>query len=66
LAFWISSYNFCRVHESLRGTPGMALDVTDHIWSVGELMNAASEPSDVPPIPRNRKRHCDRARDDSG
>jgi len=52
VALWISFYNFCRVHESLRVTPGMALGVTDHIWSVGELMNAASEPSDVPPIPR--------------
>jgi hypothetical protein len=33
-------------------TPGMALGVTDHIWLVGELINAANEPSDVPPIPR--------------
>ena len=52
VALWISFYNFCRVHESLRMTPGMALGVTDHIWSVGELINAANEPSGVPPIPR--------------
>ncbi len=51
VALWIAFYNFCRVHESLRMTPGMALGVTDHIWSVGELINAATEPSNMPPIP---------------
>ena len=39
-------------HRTLRMTPGMALGATDHIWSVEELINAANEPSDVPPIPR--------------
>jgi hypothetical protein len=34
VALWICFYNFCRVHESQRMTPGMALGVTDHIWSV--------------------------------
>ncbi|MDO8431388.1 MAG: hypothetical protein Q7S58_03160 [Candidatus Binatus sp.] len=52
IALWIAFYNFCRVHESLRVTPAMALGVTDHIWSIGELINAAAQPSDVPPIPR--------------
>jgi hypothetical protein len=52
IALWIGFYNFCRVHESLRCTPAMALGVTDHIWSIAELMRAALEPSDVPPLPR--------------
>ncbi len=51
VALWIRFYNFCRVHETLRCTPAMALGVTDHIWSVAELINAALEPSDVPPLP---------------
>ena len=34
-------YNFCRVHETLRMTPAMALGVADHIWTVGELVDAA-------------------------
>lgn len=34
-------YNFCRVHEALRITPAMQLGVTDHIWSIGELIDAA-------------------------
>jgi hypothetical protein len=30
----------------------MALAVTDHIWTIAELVQAALEPSDVPPLPR--------------
>jgi hypothetical protein len=52
VALWIAFYNLCRVHETLRCTPAMALGITDHIWSVGELVKAALEPSGVPPLPR--------------
>jgi IS1 family transposase len=31
VALWIAFYNLCRVHETLRCTPSMALGVTDHI-----------------------------------
>ena len=51
VALWIAFYNFCRVHETLRCTPAMALGVTDHVWSIAELVGAALEPSDVPPLP---------------
>ncbi len=34
-------YNFVRVHKTLRMTPAMAGGVTDHIWTVPELMEAA-------------------------
>ena len=30
----------------------MALGVTDHIWTIAELVSAALELSDVPPLPR--------------
>ncbi len=52
VALWVSFYNLCRVHETLRCTPAMALGVTDHIWTIGELIAAALEPSDVPPLPK--------------
>jgi IS1 family transposase len=53
VALWIAFYNFCRVHETLRMTPAMALGVTDHIWTIGELIAAAFEsPIDVPPLPK--------------
>jgi IS1 family transposase len=53
VALWIAFYNLCRVHETLRCTPAMALGVTDHIWTIGELVHAALEPTDVPPLPRS-------------
>ncbi len=52
VALWICFYNFCRVHETLHCTPAMALGVTDHIWSIAELIATALEPSDVPPLPQ--------------
>ncbi len=37
--FWMGVvYNFCRAHTTLNGTPAMAADLTDHIWSVDELL----------------------------
>ncbi len=35
-------YNFCRKHQTLKGiTPAMAAGVTDHIWSVEEIVGLA-------------------------
>jgi len=31
-------YNFCRVHQSLRVTPAMEAGLSDHVWSVEELI----------------------------
>lgn len=31
-------YNFVRLHKSLRCTPAMAGDVTDHVWTVQDLI----------------------------
>lgn len=37
--FWTGCvYNFCHVHATLAGTPAMAADLTDHVWSVDELI----------------------------
>lgn len=41
VALYVAHYNFCRVHETLRITPAMQLGVTDHIWSIGELVDVA-------------------------
>lgn len=38
---WYTAYNFVRFHKSLRMTPAMAAGITDHIWSVRELLEAA-------------------------
>lgn len=37
--FWSGSvYNFCSVHSSLQATPAVAAELTDHVWSVEELL----------------------------
>lgn len=37
--FWMGAvYNFCRVHATLQATPAMAADLTDHVWSLDELL----------------------------
>src|SRR6266478_4010549 len=41
VVLWYTAYNFVRVHKSLRMTPAMAAGITDHIWSVRELLEAA-------------------------
>jgi transposase-like protein/IS1 family transposase len=37
-SLWFAYYNFCRVHSSLRVTPAMEAKLTDHVWSVAELL----------------------------
>jgi len=41
VALYATHYNFCRVHETLRLTPAMQLGVTDHVWTISELVTAS-------------------------
>jgi IS1 family transposase len=41
IALYVFHYNYCRVHEALRVSPAMHLGLTDHVWSVRELVDAA-------------------------
>jgi transposase-like protein len=37
--FWTGCvYNFCHVHATLGGTPALAADLTDYVWSIDELI----------------------------
>jgi IS1 family transposase len=38
VALFVAHFNLCRVHETLRETPAMALGLTDHAWPVGKLV----------------------------
>jgi len=38
VALHFAYYNYCRVHSSLRVTPAMEAGLTDHVWSIGELL----------------------------
>lgn len=49
VALYVAHYNLCRVHETLRITPAMAIGVTDHIWSIAEMIDAALHGRAEPP-----------------
>jgi len=38
VALHFAYYNFCRVHSSLRVTPAMEAGITDHVWTIAELL----------------------------
>jgi hypothetical protein len=38
LALHFMHYNFCRVHQTLRVTPAMEAGLSDHVWSLEELV----------------------------
>jgi hypothetical protein len=38
LAIYFLYYNFCRVHQTLRVTPAMEAGLSDHIWTIEEMV----------------------------
>jgi IS1 family transposase len=67
VSLYVAHYNWCRVHEALtpdarhQTTPAMALGIADHVWSIGELIDAAlavapREPTERAPDRRRRFR----------
>jgi transposase-like protein/IS1 family transposase len=38
VALHFAHYNLCRVHGSLRVTPAMQSGISDHVWSIAELL----------------------------
>jgi hypothetical protein len=38
LALHYMYYNFCRIHQSLRVTPAMEAGVSDHVWTLDEII----------------------------
>ena len=37
-ALYFAYYNFCRVHQTLRVTPAMEAGITNHVWTIKELV----------------------------
>jgi len=40
LAVHFAYYNFCRIHSSIRCTPAMESGITQHVWSLRDLLTA--------------------------
>jgi IS1 family transposase len=54
VSLYVGHYNLCRVHETLRTTPAVALGVTDHVWSIAELVETVTT-RQLPPAPEGRQ-----------
>ena len=39
VALHFMHYNFCRIHQSLRVTPAMQAGVSEHVWSLEEIIS---------------------------
>jgi len=39
VALHFMHYNFCRIHKSLRVTPAMEAGLTDHVWTIEEMLD---------------------------
>ncbi len=48
LALTCFAYNFVRQHQTLRVTPAMEADLSDHIWAIEELIESALEIAATP------------------
>ena len=42
VALHFAHYNYVRIHRTLRVTPAMEAGITDRLWSIPELLEAAS------------------------
>ncbi len=43
LSLYYMYYNFCRVHKTLRVTPAMEAGLTDHVWSLEEIISLINQ-----------------------
>jgi len=39
VTLYTAFYNFCRVHQTLKVTPAMQAGISDHVFSIQELLN---------------------------
>lgn len=59
VSLYVAHYNLCRVHESLRSTPAMAVGIAERVWTIGDLLDAALATQPITPAttaPDRRKR----------
>jgi IS1 family transposase len=38
IALHFAYYNFAKIHQTLRVTPGMEARITEHVWTIAELL----------------------------
>lgn len=43
ISLYFMFYNYCKIHKSLRITPAMAAEITDHVWEIADIVNLIPE-----------------------
>ena len=41
ISLYFMFYNFCKIHKTLRGTPAMEAEITDHVWDLEKVIMMA-------------------------
>jgi hypothetical protein len=57
LALYFAFYNFCRIHKTLRVTPAIAAGITDHLWTLEDIVTNidAMTPASKPRCPYRKR-----------
>ncbi len=56
VAIYTVFYNFCRIHKTLRVTPAMEANLTDHVWDMEEIIAIMDERAPKPGRPKSYKK----------
>jgi hypothetical protein len=52
LSLYFTFYNWTRIHKTLRVTPAMAAGLTDHLWTMEEIIGLMDEAAPKPGRPK--------------
>lgn len=58
LALYFTFYNWTRIHKTLRVTPAMAAGLTDHLWTMEEIVALMDEAAPKPGRPKTYKKQA--------
>ena len=50
VSLYVAHYNLCRVHETLRTTPAVAVGIAQRVWTIGDLLDAALATQPITPV----------------
>lgn len=43
ISLFVMNYNYCKVHQTLRVTPAMEAEITDHVWELEEVVGLLAD-----------------------
>jgi hypothetical protein len=48
IAIYFMHYNFCRIHRTLRGSPAMEAEISNHVWTLEEIVRLLNQAALLP------------------